>query len=78
MLARLIGIEDRVWVQVAGHPRVYAVADEDIERENAAKTAAVHFLRFELAASAARALEGGRGASRSGSITRRTARPSRR
>jgi hypothetical protein len=61
MLARLIGIEDRVWVQVAGHARVYAVADEDMERESAAKTAAVHFLRFDIAASAARALEAGAG-----------------
>ena len=48
MLARLIGIEDLVWVQVEGHPRVYAVADEDLERENAEKTSSVHFLRFEL------------------------------
>jgi len=48
MLARLIGIEDRVWVQVEGHARVYAVADEDLERENADKTSAVHFLRFDL------------------------------
>jgi len=48
MLARLIGIEDRVWVQVEGHPRVYAVADEDLERENAEKTSSVHFLRFQL------------------------------
>ena len=48
MLARLIGIEDRAWVQVEGHARVYAVADEDIERENDEKTSSVHFLRFEL------------------------------
>ena len=48
MLARLIGIEDRAWVQVEGHARVYAVADEDLERENAEKTSSVHFLRFEL------------------------------
>ena len=48
MLARLIGVEDRVWVQIEGHPRVYAIADEDLERENADKTSAVHFLRFEL------------------------------
>ena len=48
MLARLIGIEDRVWMQVEGHPRVYAIADEDLERENADKTSSVHFLRFEL------------------------------
>ena len=47
-LARLKGIEDRCWVEVAGHPRVYAIADEDLERENEDKTSAVHFLRFEL------------------------------
>ena len=48
MLARLIGIEGRAWVQVEGHARVYAVADEDLERENGEKTSSVHFLRFEL------------------------------
>ena len=48
-LARLRGVEDRCWVQVAGHPRVFAIADEDLERENDEKTSAVHFLRFELA-----------------------------
>jgi hypothetical protein len=48
-LARLKGIEDRCWVQVAGHGRVLAIADEDLERENDEKTSAVHFLRFELA-----------------------------
>jgi hypothetical protein len=48
MLARLIGIEDRVWIQVDSHARVHAVADEDLERENAEKTSAVHFLRFEM------------------------------
>jgi hypothetical protein len=47
-LARLQGIEDRVWVQVGTSPRVYAIADEDLERENAEKTSAVHFVRFEL------------------------------
>lgn len=47
-LARLKGIEDRCWVRVAGHERVFAVADEDLERENEQKTSAVHFLRFEL------------------------------
>lgn len=50
MLAKLIGIEDRVWVQVEGCDRVHAIADEDLERENAEKTASVHFLRFELTA----------------------------
>src|SRR5258706_3844882 len=49
MLARLKALEDRVWVQVAGCERVYAIANEDLERENAEKTSAVHFLRFELA-----------------------------
>ena len=59
MLARLIGIEDRVWVQVEGRPRVYAIADEDLERENADKTSSVHFLRFELERAAAQALRQG-------------------
>jgi len=49
-LARLRGIEDRCWVEIAGHGRVFAIADEDLERENAEKTSAVHFLRFELTA----------------------------
>ncbi|MDP2240023.1 MAG: DUF3501 family protein [Burkholderiales bacterium] len=48
MLARLIGIEDKVWMKVERHPRIYAIADEDMDRENADKTSAVHFLRFEL------------------------------
>ena len=47
-LASLRGVEDRCWVQVHGHEAVYAIADEDMPRENAEKTAAVHFLRFEL------------------------------
>lgn len=47
-LARLIGIEDKVWVEVAGCDRVFAIPDEDLERENEEKTSAVHFLRFEL------------------------------
>lgn len=47
-LAALKGIEDRCWVQVAGSARVFAIADEDLERENEEKTSAVHFLRFEL------------------------------
>jgi len=48
MLVRLIGIEDRAWVQVEGHARVYAIADEDLERDSGEKTSSVHFLRFEL------------------------------
>jgi hypothetical protein len=47
-LARLIGVEDRLFVEVEGHERVYAVADEDLDRENADKTSAVHFARFEF------------------------------
>ena len=59
MLAKLIGIEDRVWVQVAGHDRVYAIADEDLERETAEKTSSVHFLRFELTPAMASSLKAG-------------------
>jgi hypothetical protein len=59
MLARLKGLEQRVWVQVAGGDRVYAIADEDLERENDEKTSAVHFLRFELPPQARQALRGG-------------------
>ena len=58
-LAGLIGVEDRVWVQVEGCPRVYAIADEDLERENAEKTSSVHFLRFELDAAMKQTLKGG-------------------
>jgi hypothetical protein len=58
-LTRLKGIEDRVWVQVEGQARVYAIADEDLERENDVKTAAVHFLRFELALAMIAALKAG-------------------
>ena len=47
-LARLKGIEDRVYMQVDGEARVYAIADEDMERSNEQKTSAVHFLRFEF------------------------------
>ncbi len=61
MLAQLIGVEDRVWVQVAGHNRVYAIADEDLERETAEKTSSVHFLRFELDSAMVRTLKQGAG-----------------
>ena len=47
-LARLIGIEDRTYVQVDGFDKVHAIADEDLERENEEKTSSVHFLRFEF------------------------------
>jgi hypothetical protein len=49
-LAQLKGIEDRCWVAVEGCERVFAIADEDLERENDEKTSAVHFMRFELTA----------------------------
>lgn len=58
-LAKLIGVEDRVWVEVEGQPRVHAIADEDLDRENDDKTSAVHFLRFELSAPMKQALKGG-------------------
>jgi len=60
-LARLKGIEDACWVQVAGHMRVFAIADEDLERENEEKTSAVHFLRFELTAGMIASLRAGAG-----------------
>jgi Protein of unknown function (DUF3501) len=47
-LAKLRGVEDRCWMRVAGHPPVFAIADEDLDRENDDKTSAVHFLRFEF------------------------------
>jgi len=59
MLEKLIGVEDKVWVKVEGHQRVYAIADEDLERENAEKTSAVHFLRFELDRAMVQALKRG-------------------
>ncbi len=60
MLARLKGIERRVWVRVEGGEPAFAVADEDLERENEEKTSSVHFLRFELdAAMRARLKDGG-------------------
>lgn len=58
-LAKLIGVEDTVWVAVHGYDRVYAIADEDIERENDTKTSAVHFLRFELMPAMIQALHQG-------------------
>ncbi len=58
-LARLKGVESRCWVEVRGHAPAYAIADEDLERENEEKTSAVHFLRFELAADMIAALRAG-------------------
>ena len=59
MLARLKGVEDRVWVQVEAHERISAIADEDLERENDEKTSSGHFLRFELTPLMKTALAGG-------------------
>jgi hypothetical protein len=58
-LIALRGIEDRCYVEVAGFPRVMAIADEDLERENATKTSAVHWLRFELPQAVRDAIRGG-------------------
>src|SRR6201996_3625234 len=58
-LAQLKGIEDRCWVQVTGQERIFAIADEDLERENDEKTSAVHFLRFELTPAMIGALRSG-------------------
>ena len=60
-LARLIGVEDRMFVEVEGHARVYAIADEDLERENEEKTSAVHFVRFELTPAMRDAVRAGAG-----------------
>ena len=59
MLAKLIGVEDRVWVRVAGFPPAYAIADEDLDRSTDEKTSAVHFLRFEMDAKLRQALKSG-------------------
>jgi hypothetical protein len=61
MLARLKGIERQVWVQISGCERVFAIADEDLERENDEKTSSVHFLRFELTPPMQTALHAGAG-----------------
>jgi hypothetical protein len=58
-LARLIGVEDRMFVEVEGHPRVYAIADEDLDRENEHKTSSVHFVRFEFVLALREAIRAG-------------------
>jgi hypothetical protein len=58
-LARLIGVEDRMFVEVEGHQRVYAIADEDLDRENDEKTSAVHFVRFEFTPAMTAAIKAG-------------------
>ncbi len=59
MLKQLVGIEDRVFVEVGDLDKVYAIADEDLERADDKKTSAVHFLRFELSDEMVAALKGG-------------------
>ena len=58
-LARLIGVEDRMFVEVEGHGRSYAIADEDLDRENDEKTSSVHFVRFEFGQAAREAILAG-------------------
>src|SRR3990167_4208953 len=58
-LARLIGVEDRLFVEVDGQARVYAIADEDLDRENDEKTSAVRFVRFEFSPAARQAVRAG-------------------
>lgn len=60
-LKRLIGVEDRMFVEVEGHARVYAIADEDLDRETDEKTSAVHFVRFELNTAMRKAVLAGAG-----------------
>ena len=58
-LAKLVGIEHQIFIEVEGQPRVYAIADEDLERSTAEKTSAVHFMRFDLSSDMKRALKAG-------------------
>lgn len=58
-LAKMIGIENKVWVMVDGHEKVFPIADEDLERETETKTSSVHFLRFELSSAMISALKTG-------------------
>jgi hypothetical protein len=61
LLADLIGIEDRVWIRIDGHEPVFAIADEDLDRDTDEKTSSVHFLRFELDAGMLRDARAGAG-----------------
>jgi hypothetical protein len=58
-LEKMVGIEDLLWMQIAGHDKIWSIADEDLERSTATKTSAVHFLRFELTAALAAELKAG-------------------
>jgi hypothetical protein len=62
-LGKLIGVEDRCWMQVSGMDRVFAIADEDLERENDEKTSAVHFLRFDISPQMVQAMKNNGGLS---------------
>jgi hypothetical protein len=59
-LARLIGVEDRMYIEAQGCARVYAIADEDLDRENDEKTSSVHFLRFEFDAATRAVIKSGK------------------
>ena len=58
-LSKLIGVEDAMYVEVEGQPRVFAIADEDLDRENEEKTSAVHFVRFQFPAAAVASIKAG-------------------
>jgi hypothetical protein len=58
-LEKMVGIEDLLWMQIAGHDKIWSIADEDLERSTAIKTSAVHFLRFELTEALAAELKAG-------------------
>ncbi len=58
-LARMVGVESKVWVRVAGFDRIWGIADEDLDRTTAEKTSSVHFLRFELGPAMARVVKSG-------------------
>jgi len=58
-LEKMLNIEDLVWIQVGEHDKVWAIADEDLDRSNDTKTSAVHFLRFEISDEMAQELKAG-------------------
>jgi uncharacterized protein DUF3501 len=58
-LSKMIGIEDQMYIEVAGYPKVYAIADEDLDRENDEKTSAVHFVRFQFSPAMVTAIKSG-------------------
>ena len=58
-LAKLIGVEDKTYIEVEGYKRMYAIADEDLDRENEEKTSAIHFVRFQFSLAAINAIKAG-------------------